>query len=285
MEETNVELLNDEMLCEYVKRPEPIVKDLKTPTDWFDKNSPVQPSSIDLHIGSIFIPGTKHGMKGSEDGPLATHTLGPGETAIITTLETLDLPSDIAAIGFPPSRVSVQGLLMTNPGHVDPGYKGQMHFAVINMGKEEFSLRNGAMIVTLLFFEMSLGSKKDYSMRTGPTVPGRPKQEDINRLSAEFLDVTGRAKRVAKEEVQSFEMRRTIVVGIITVVLAAATYLVPLLTGIAELKEKVARLEQEQSFVSLGERVKVLETRLKDQPAPTPDGTIPSRTKPPKSAK
>src|SRR5580658_9219122 len=144
MQGDEMKLLNDEMLCSYVNRPDPLlVKDLPEREDWFDKDSPVQPSSIDLHIGSILLPGTKLGMDGSEERPLSTRSLGPGETAIITTLETLNLPSNVAAIGFPPSSVSKQGLLMTNPGHVDPGYVGPMHFTVINMGREEFSLRKG----------------------------------------------------------------------------------------------------------------------------------------------
>jgi hypothetical protein len=133
---------------------------------------------------------------------------------------------------------------------------------------------------------MSSAVRRDYAIRTGSMILGPPKQEEINRLSAEFLDVTNRAKRVAKEEVQSFEMRRTIIVGIITVLLAAATYLVPLLTGVGELKEKVARLEQSQSFVSLDERVKALETRLKGQPIPTsPNGAVPGETTTPKPTK
>jgi deoxycytidine triphosphate deaminase len=116
-----MKLLNDEMLCDYVNRPDPLlVKGLKTPVG-FDKDSPVQPSSIDLHIGSIYVPGTKHGEDGSEDKALTSHTLGPGQTALVTTLETLNLPNNVAAIGFPPSRISAQGILMTNPGHVDPG--------------------------------------------------------------------------------------------------------------------------------------------------------------------
>src|ERR1700687_808821 len=147
--------LNDETLCNYCNRPDPLlVKGLLTPAG-FDKNSPVQPSSIDLHIGSIFIPGTQLGDDGCEAKPLHRHTLGPGQTALVTTLEILDLPNNIAAIGFPPSRISAQGLLMTNPGHIDPGYKGPMHFTVINMGRQEFSLRRSGMIVTVLFFEMS----------------------------------------------------------------------------------------------------------------------------------
>jgi dCTP deaminase len=277
-------LLNDETLCEYVTRPDPLVKNLSAPKDWFAADSPVQPSSIDLHIGSIFLPGTKLGMDGSEEKPLANHTLGPGETAIITTLETLELPGNIAAMGFPPSRISKQGILMTNPGHIDPGYSGPMHFTVINMGRQEFSLRNAEMIVTVLFFEMPSAAKRDYATRTGGTPFGPPRQEDINRLSADFLDVNNRATDVAAKEVASaglrleqFKARERIIVGIMTLLVAAAGWFGAWVTGASELKVRIGKLEQAQAVteasLSLDRRVTALENRLAIPPtAATPQG-------------
>jgi dCTP deaminase len=286
MQGDEMKLLNDEMLCSYVNRPDPLlVKDLPEREDWFDKDSPVQPSSIDLHIGSILLPGTKLGMDGSEERPLSTRSLGPGETAIITTLETLNLPSNVAAIGFPPSSVSKQGLLMTNPGHVDPGYVGPMHFTVINMGREEFSLRKGAMIVTLLFFEMSSPVKRDYSARNPSLKVGLPRQEEINQLSADFLDFTKRAKTIAKEEAQSFEIKRTIIAGFVSVALLAATYFVPLWTGVGDLKERVGKLEQAQTLVGLDRRVTALENRAGQPTSASPNGSTPSQTQTPRLTK
>jgi dCTP deaminase len=236
-------LLNDESLHALVTDGK-LVDGLNPQTDWFGKDSPVQPSSIDLHIGSIYVPGTDHGEDGSEDKPLTSHTLKPGQTAVITTLEVLRLPNSIAAIGFPPSRISLQGILMTNPGHVDPGYTGPMHFTVINMGRQDFSLRKSDMIVTVLFFEMRSGAKCGFSARNGIAIPSSPKQENINKLSADFLDFNNRAKTVAQEEIHSFEIKRTIIVGVLTIVLALVAYFVPVWQGLGDLKVKVATLEQ-----------------------------------------
>jgi dCTP deaminase len=269
-------LLNDEKLCEYVTRNE-LVSDLNPPKDWFAKDSPVQPSSIDLHIGSIFLPGTKLGMDGSEDKPLSTHTLGPGEAAIVTTFETLTLPNNVAAIGFPPSSVSKQGLLTTNPGHVDPGYVGPMHFTVINMGRQEFPLRKGAIIVTLLFFEMSIPAKQGYATRNPDLKPGPPKQEDINKLSADFLDVTHRASDEANKEVagaglrlEQFKIRERTIIGIMTLLAACAGWFGSWVTGASELKARVIKLEQAQavteSSLSLDRRITALENRLANPP-------------------
>jgi hypothetical protein len=85
-----MKLLNDEILVSYVDRSDPLlVKGLTRPPDWFAKDSPIQPSSIDLHIGSIYLPGAKLSEKGSEITPLGAHTLLPGQTAVVVTLETL----------------------------------------------------------------------------------------------------------------------------------------------------------------------------------------------------
>ena len=124
------------------------------PFDWDSKDSLVQPSSIDLHVGAIFRPGVKPGKPGSAGNPRSSISLKTGETAIVETKESINLPADYAALGFPPSSVSSQGLLMTNPGHVDPGYKGTLTFTVINMGREVFKLRPAVPIVTLFRFEL-----------------------------------------------------------------------------------------------------------------------------------
>jgi len=262
-----MKLLNDEILVSYVDRSDPLlVKGLTRPPDWFAKDSPIQPSSIDLHIGSIYLPGAKLSEKGLEITPLGAHTLLPGQTAVVVTLETLCLPNNVAAVGFPPSHVSVKGLLMTNPGHVDPGYSGLMRFTVINMGRENFDLLRGFTIVTLLFFEMSSPAKRDYGVRNAGATFGPPKQEEINKLSSDFLDFTDRATRIAKDQAQSLDIRRNVIIGLISLALLTATYFAPLLTGLGDLKERVARLEGSKG---LEQRVTALENHLQSQSAGT----------------
>ncbi len=273
-----MKLLTDEILYEYVNRPDPLVKDLKVPNNWLDKESPIQPSSIDLHIGSIFLPGTELGIDGSEDKPLSAHTLRSGQTALITTLEVLNLPDNIAAIGFPPSRVSAQGVLMTNPGHVDPGYKGPMHFTVINMGRQEYHLRIDGVIVTVLFFEMSSAARIGYSTRNGGGISGSPKQENINILSADFLDVERRAEGLAKEEVrkaglllEQFKMRERFIVALMTLLVLVAGWVGSWLTGVKGLEAKIQQLEKAQavaeSSLNFDRRLTDLENRLRSLPS------------------
>jgi dCTP deaminase len=189
-------LLNDEQLVELDPN---VIKGLDRSGDLYDAKSPIQPASIDLHIGDIFLPEIRPGEPGSIQSPLSFHSLLAGHTAIVQTKEDLDLPSDLAAIGFPPStEVSFRGLLMTNPGHVDPGYKGRMKFTVINMGRESFHLKSGDVIVTLLFFRLDQPPRKSYPERN-PKITGGVTEEQLSRLAKDFLDFQRRAEDIVKQ--------------------------------------------------------------------------------------
>lgn len=84
-------------------------------TDTNVSNFKVQPSSIDLTVKLIHVPGKKNKK---------SHEIHPGETVILEINEIFSLSSDISGIVFPKNTLSKNGIIMTNPGHVDPGYKG-----------------------------------------------------------------------------------------------------------------------------------------------------------------
>src|SRR6266849_4381334 len=210
-------LLRDEDLIariDVVPPAVPFVKDLKLPADRYSADSPVQGTSLDLHIGNIYLPGKKKDEVGGGDNPKSQHILETGRTAVVTTLEKLQFPSDVAGFGFPPSTVSFQGLLMTNPGHVDPGYEGFMRFTVINMAKEPFELKRGARIVRLLLFKLDVPVHADYRARH-PEPSQLPREEDISRLSEDFVDVDRRAKRIARAQGLRWSILISAVVAII----------------------------------------------------------------------
>src|SRR5438094_9876722 len=162
-----MKLLTDNDLAKEVTKKLPIIDNVPPAPggDWLASNSAVQPSSIDLHVGQIFLPETKEGDPGHENTPLDSYVLEAGHTAVVITRESFSLPNDIAGIGFPPDSVSSQGILMTNPGHIDPGYKGTLRFTLINMGRKRFSLRAGDSIVTVLLFESDSAAHKGYGDR------------------------------------------------------------------------------------------------------------------------
>lgn len=241
----------------------PLVSNLPPRDDWFDADSPVQASSVDLHIGKVFLPGKAGKAEGSQDCPLDLYALEPGQTAVVSTLEELHLPGDIAAIGFPPSRVSVQGLLMTNPGHVDPGYVGPMRFTVINMGKADYVLRRNEPIVTVLFINLSRSVKKNWLERRNGKPGGPPTQKDLNVLSADFLDVKARAELSAKTEVENAGIKLRAhekwIAGIGAVGLIVSYWF----SGLQDMKIKVAELEKSLSVAHVQQQMTDIDRRLK----------------------
>jgi deoxycytidine triphosphate deaminase len=251
------------------------------------KDDQIQPSSIDLRVGKIFLPGDKEAT--GELKFKTSHSLAEGETAIIETREWLTFPNTIAAMGFPPAHVSAYGLLMTNPGHVDPGYEGHLRFTVINMGKEPFALREGMAIVTLLLFKLETAPVAPWSSR-GNTAPPPDSTHDANLrrtldgLSRDFLSVTARAK----EESDRINRRNTFLVTAITaagLVISAVIANFSTVKGsveqltnrvakieeknIDQFKDRVTKLEEKIDYDKLKSRVQLLETASKIAPSQT----------------
>jgi deoxycytidine triphosphate deaminase len=100
------------------------------PNDFTGATSRIQAASLDLTIGDIFVPATDPDDPGGANAPRDKWCLYEGHTAVVRTFETLAVPATLMGIGFPPSSLSTQGILMTNPGEVDPGYAGPLHLTI-----------------------------------------------------------------------------------------------------------------------------------------------------------
>jgi dCTP deaminase len=244
-----MKLLKDDELKTLYDGPKPVITGTHVPKSFTDAGSPVQPSSIDLHVGKISVPAEKE----SQSTTVRTsgrHSLVPGQTAVLSTQEQLHMRPNLAAIGFPPSHISVQGILMTNPGHVDPGYNGPMHLTIINMGRDAYDISIGDGIVTVLFLQLDGDVTADYSTRN----PGPNPEPDVNKLSRDFVNVENRAREIANRTL----LKAGIYGGITWAVLTLATQVLPYyLGGIEEIKRSQAVLTEQVS--TLRDRVKVLE--------------------------
>lgn len=227
-----------------------LIKNLKEPTDWYGKESPVQACSVDLTIGHIFLPNVTVGDVGSIDEPLLEWSLRPGHTAIVSSTEEMNFPDNIGAFGFPPARISVRGLLMTNPGHVDPGYRGFLKFTVLNMGDTDIPLKQGSMIASLLVFRLSESAQADYSARGGSFGSYLPTKVQLDALASDFSNVEQRALEVAKEQIKKEKIVLTIVTACFAFAFTAFVFLgktvVDVTAGIEQraYQDKVDRYEK-----------------------------------------
>lgn len=220
------------------------------PTDNKAKNSPIQAASLDLTIGEIYIPGTEDEKPGGVKNALTDTTLGQGHTAVIRTREILTVSNDLAAIAFPPASMSLKGLLTTNPGHIDPGYKGALHLTVINMGKAPIALKAGERIMRVLFIDLN-GKQPDtpYGDRNPSSAASNTITSDLltRRLSEDFLDIERRAKQIAKSTVRSAQIWAAVIPIVVTILTVGGTLWVSRDNGVAPLAERVAKVEAAQA--------------------------------------
>lgn len=250
--------LSDSELVKLLSGPSPPVTGVSLDAP-YAKDSLVQAASLDLTIGSVLLPGQKADRPGGVDKPIVDdHVLKSGETAVVVTKETLAFPPNLGAFGFPPSSLSSKGLLMTNPGHVDPGFSGRLRFTVINMAKDELTLTGGARIVTLLLFQLDPASHADWRKRTGLSKAASPTERQVNRLSADFLDVSQRAKTAA-----AGAERTTRAMGLgVPVLVALVAIIGTFLTTRAATNDKINALEKDTAVLKADQERQKLDQRL-----------------------
>jgi dCTP deaminase len=284
-------IMNDSELYELVQNHPPLVEGLPLPEmqpsdqgglgsntsdSWFSCNSAIQPASIDLHVGAIYIPGAKENESGSVISPMEELCIKFGHTAVIISNETLNVPNNIAALGFPPSSLSFRGLLMTNPGHIDPGYIGKLRFTVINFGKEDITLRCGDKILTLLFFKLNTFAMRGYLARNPGFLDKNPSQNMVNRLYPEFLDFNARAEDAAIKAVKDSERSAkyfvwvaaafSVVAGIFGVwhPLDAVNKEIADINKILDIGEKKSKIDKIESINTLRQQIDKIENELRE---------------------
>jgi deoxycytidine triphosphate deaminase len=136
----------------------------------------IQPCSYDMRIGTIFRDGKI--IKDSN----AQIIVQPGEIISIFTLEELDLPKDIMATAFAINEQSSRGLLILNPGHVDPGFKGPLTVQALNLRKVPLALTQGGDIFTVIFQRLTHSTTSPY----GENIPRDKREREYNERNVEL---------------------------------------------------------------------------------------------------
>jgi dCTP deaminase len=191
---------------------------------WNTADSPIQPASIDLFVGHIFIPGDSMRPPGGEERGHMSHTLRPGHSVVVSTYEQLNLPATLGGIVFPPSKLSSNGILVANLGHIDPGFVGHLRFTIINMGASDFYLERGTVAVgTLLLFELTSPSIAPYKTRHDDKgLKGEPDRKEIDALSKDFANIESRVVQITKRTVNKLYWRFSLLAVLIPVVIGIA---------------------------------------------------------------
>lgn len=258
-------ILNDSQIAALIAQEPSLAPDCRDKTAGV-RDSRIKAGSLDLTIGDIFIPGSGAGELGAHDKPRKEISLKQGATAIVRTKERVRIPNDHGGIAFPPARLSLTGLLTTNPGLLDPGYEGTLHLTLINMGKEPISLKAGDRIVRILFYKMEIESTKPY--RTDPNA-SHVDEELLMGLSYDFANLQERARDVAKEEVKKAEIfsrwYAPVIGSVLAVIVTVATALItnsqvdPLESRVDKIEGRFGQIGGDLNLDSLEKRLQALE--------------------------
>jgi dUTP pyrophosphatase len=102
-----------------------------------------------------------HGAAGADIYALVNEpiTLEPGDTALIPTGISIELPGDYEAQIRPRSGLAINhGItLLNSPGTIDSDYRGEIKIIMTNLGKKDFSITTGMRIAQMVFNKVYKG--------------------------------------------------------------------------------------------------------------------------------
>lgn len=78
-------------------------------------------------------------------------TIPPGQFAFLLTEEIVAVPADALAFISIRAKIKFRGLVNVSGFHVDPGYRGQLTFAVFNAGPAPIHLKRGQPIFLIWY--------------------------------------------------------------------------------------------------------------------------------------
>ena len=131
------------------------------------ENINVEGCGIDLRIGEIYEMEKGKGFIYQETRDTPKYNLiakfekvksqkiklEPGKFYIAKTIETINVPKDIFGIFIPRGTFFASGVLVSG-FRVDPGYKGNFRFHLVNLGGSEFEIEMGARIANMIFLKV-----------------------------------------------------------------------------------------------------------------------------------
>ena len=104
---------------------------------------------VDTYIGESvrILPPNVPAVRSAEKG----YRIDPGRQYLVTTKESVEMPSDVVGLVWPRSTLQRAGLVLTT-AVVDPGYHGELTFLLMNHSKVYAYLEYDVRIAHMLFF-------------------------------------------------------------------------------------------------------------------------------------
>jgi dCTP deaminase len=107
----------------------------------------------------------------------------PGQFGLLVTRETVHIPPNVIAFISIRAGIKFQGLVNVSGFHVDPGYRGQLKFAVYNAGSRTIVLDQDQRVFMIWFADLDHTDDNPYPDRV-PT-PNVITADDVARIQGE----------------------------------------------------------------------------------------------------
>lgn len=119
-------------------------------------------------------------------------TIPPGQFAFLITEEIVAIPSDALAFISIRAKTKFRGLVNVSGFHVDPGFRGQLTFAVFNAGPVPVHLKRGQPIFLIWYASLDCETafKKDGEVHKGLD------PELITAVAGELQSFAGLSKKI-----------------------------------------------------------------------------------------
>lgn len=119
-------------------------------------------------------------------------TIPPGQFAFLITEEIVSVPADALAFISIRAKTKFRGLVNVSGFHVDPGFRGQLTFAVFNAGPVPIHLKRGQAI--FLIWYASLDCETAFK-KEGPVNRGLD-PELITAVAGELQSFAGLSRKI-----------------------------------------------------------------------------------------
>lgn len=157
----------------------------------------------------------------------------PGQFAFLTTKEEVTVPDNALAFISIRARHKFRGLINISGFHVDPGYKGQLVFSVLNAGPTPHHLEEGEKLFLIWYADLDRKTEMKKETKEGfsgldPTL--------VNDISGEILslqNLSDRQRDLERDLNASLSSQRETVGQVSTQVKNMTNLLIALLVGIA----------------------------------------------------
>ncbi len=107
----------------------------------------------------------------------------PGQFGLLVTRETVRIPANLIAFISIRAGTKFQGLVNVSGFHADPGYRGQLKFAVYNAGSQPIVLDQDQRVFMIWFADLDHTDDDPY--QNPPPAPNVITADDVARIQGE----------------------------------------------------------------------------------------------------